>query len=85
VNDAAVVFGRLISGYKAWKARRKAKAKKRYDEQIRRIVAKESAWEQRQNQRARKQQRKSPAQRTCPDALRSQVGGAGFDQLWGPR
>ena len=42
---------RLISSYKDWRARRKANAKKRYDARIRRIVAKEWAREQRQNNR----------------------------------
>jgi hypothetical protein len=51
-------FGRLLAGFIDWRARRQAKLKKRRDDGIRRMVAKEMARERRRRPQPRQQQRK---------------------------
>jgi hypothetical protein len=53
MNEGAGLIRRLIARYVGWKTRRKARAKKRDDDRIRRSVEKEWARERRQIERKR--------------------------------
>jgi hypothetical protein len=58
MKEGAGVIGRLIARYMDWKRRRRARAKKRSDDRIRRAVEKEWARDRRQMERARKRLRR---------------------------
>ena len=51
-------LGRVTAWCTSWKAKRKAKLRKREDDRIRRIVAKEAAMIKKTSQRAQKRKRK---------------------------
>ena len=57
-EGATTWFGRLIASLRSWRTQRRAKLKKRRDDQVRRMVAKEIARENRRKPRPRQQQRK---------------------------
>jgi hypothetical protein len=56
MNEGSGMIGRLTAWYADWRRRRRARAKKRSDDRIRRAVEKEWARDRRQMDRARKRQ-----------------------------
>jgi hypothetical protein len=51
-------LGRLLARFADWRARRGATRKKRRDDQVRRMVAKEIAWEKRLRPQLHQEKRK---------------------------